>query len=455
MTTRYPECTIQAVQEILNLPSLHIPDYQRPYKWQAFHVHQLLDDLQYHFLKHRQRYRLGTLVLHGCKDENQKDIKNIVDGQQRITTLYLLLHALEKGKTPEKEKVPENCTLGTQKYPHSISHQNIARNYLLINEFVQKLSNPSEFADYVLNQCELVCIELDNLEEAFQFFDSQNARGKSLAPYDLLKAYHLREMPAQADSHTIHRHVENWEAAVNADAQSNLETLISKTLFRLRRWHRHQDAEVFKGGDIGIFKGVSESSAYPYLTAQRAGQAMFQAARSNPMMHAPQFAEPPFQINQTLFNGQLFFDYIERYRQLYRSLFDADKGSLKTIEVPEAGKNLWDFVNKDPHAHRTGDRYVRNLFYCTVLLYADKFGEQHFPDAALLCLRWAYALRAANQRVDWRTIEKTALSPNSLLRVMEFAEQPQDVLRFLPDAVTINANISDNMKKFFAKDAQQ
>ena len=442
MTTRYPECTIQAVQEILNLPSLHIPDYQRPYKWQAFHVHQLLDDLQYHFFKHRQRYRLGTLVLH-----RESGKQNIVDGQQRMTTLYLLLRALEN--------VPAKCALGSQIYPHSISHQNIARNYRLITEFVEKLSNSSEFADYVLNQCELVCIELDNLEEAFQFFDSQNARGKSLAPYDLLKAYHLREMPAQADSHTIHRHVENWEAAVNADAENNLETLISKTLFRLRRWHRHQDAEVFKGGDIGIFKGVSESSAYPYLTAQRAGQAMFQAARSNPMMHAPQFAEPPFQINQSLFNGQLFFDYIERYRQLYRSLFDADKGSLKTIEVPEAGKNLWDFVNKDPHAHRTGDRYVRNLFYCTVLLYADKFGEQHFPDAALLCLRWAYALRAANQRVDWRTIEKTALSPNSLLRVMEFAEQPQDVLRFLPDAVTINANISDNMKKFFAKDAQQ
>ena len=461
MTTQYPKCTIQTVQEILTLP-LHIPDYQRPYKWQAFHVYQLLDDLQYHFLKHRQRYRLGTLVLHGCKDENQQEIKNIVDGQQRITTLYLLLHALEKEKKPEKEKasekkeVPENYTLGEQKYPHSISHQNIARNYRLINEFVQKLSNPSEFADYVLNQCELVCIELDNLEEAFQFFDSQNARGKSLAPYDLLKAYHLREMPAQADSHTIHRHVENWEAAVNADAQSNLETLISQTLFRLRRWYRHQDAEVFKGGDIGIFKGVSEHSAYPYLTAQRAGQAMFQAARTNPMMFA-QFAEQPFQINQTLFNGQLFFDYIERYRELYRNLFDSNKGSLKNIEVREAGKNLWDFVNKDPHAHRTGDRYVRNLFYCAVLLYADKFGEQHFPDAALICLRWTYALRAANQRVDWRTIEKAALGENSLLRVIEFAEQPQDVLHFLPDTVTITndtKHISADMKSLFQKDGK-
>lgn len=442
MTTQYPKCTIQTVQEILTLP-LHIPDYQRPYKWQAFHVHQLLDDLQYHFAKHRQRYRLGTLVLH-----RESGKQNIVDGQQRMTTLYLLLRALEN--------VPAKCALGSQIYPHSISHQNIARNYRLINEFVQKLSNPSEFADYVLNQCELVCIGLDNLEEAFQFFDSQNARGKSLAPYDLLKAYHLREMPAQADSHTIHRHVENWEAAVNADAQSNLETLISQTLFRLRRWYRHQDAEVFKGGDIGIFKGVSESSAYPYLTAQRAGQAMFQAAQINPMMFA-QFAEQPFQINQTLFNGQLFFDYIERYRELYRSLFDSDKGSLKTVSVPEAGKNLWDFVNKDPHTHRTGDRYVRNLFYCTVLLYADKFGEQHFPDAALICLRWAYTLRAANQRVDWRTIEKAALGENSLLRVIEFAEQPQDVLRFLPDTVTITndtKHISADMKSLFQKDGK-
>ena len=117
------------------------------------------------------------------------------------------------------------------------------------------------------------------------------------------------------------------------------------------------------------------------------------------------------------------------------------------------GKSGWIFVRGI--THRTGDRYVRNLFYCAVLLYADKFGSEYLPEAALLCLRWAYTLRAINQRVDWRTIEKAALSPNSLLRVMEFAEQPQDVLRFLPDAVTINANISDNMKKLFPKDAQQ
>ena len=441
MTTHHPECSVQTVAPIFTLP-LHIPDYQRPYKWQAFHVHQLLDDLQDHFLQRRQCYRLGTLVLHR---ENSK--RNIVDGQQRLTTLYLLLHALNK--------IPAGCALGTQTYPHTISHQNIARNHQSIQNFVTKLGDKkSAFADYVLNQCELVCIELDNLEEAFQFFDSQNARGKSLAPYDLLKAYHLREMPTHAAHETIHRCVENWEAAVNASSEENLETVISKTLFRLRRWHRNLDAEVFKGGDIGIFKGMSERAVYPYLTAQRAEQAMFQAASTNPMMFA-QFTEPPYQINQTLFNGQRFFDYIQRYRELYRSLFSSDIGSLKTIIVPETKQNLWDFVNKDQHAHRTGDRYVRNLFYCAVLLYADKFGSEYLPEAALLCLRWAYTLRAINQRVDWRTIEKAALSPNSLLRVMEFAEQPQDVLRFLPDAVTINANISDNMKKLFPKDAQQ
>jgi hypothetical protein len=441
MTTHHPECSVQTVAPIFTLP-LHIPNYQRPYKWQAFDVHQLLDDLQDHFLQRRQRYRLGTLVLHR---ENSK--RNIVDGQQRLTTLYLLLHALNK--------IPAGCALGTQTYPHTISHQNIARNHQSIQNFVTKLGDKkSAFADYVLNQCELVCIELDNLEEAFQFFDSQNARGKSLAPYDLLKAYHLREMPTHAAPETIHRCVENWEAAVNASSEENLETVISKTLFRLRRWHRNLDAEVFKGGDIGIFKGVSERAVYPYLTAQRAEQAMFQAASTNPMMFA-QFTEPPYQINQTLFNGQRFFDYIQRYRELYRSLFSSDIGSLKTITVPETKQNLWDFVNKDQHAHRTGDRYVRNLFYCAVLLYADKFGSEYLPEAALLCLRWAYTLRAINQRVDWRTIEKAALSPNSLLRVMEFAEQPQDVLRFLPDAVTINDNISDNMKKLFPNDAQQ
>ena len=60
------EKTIRKVPQLLTLADLHIPEYQRPYKWTGKHVHQLLADLATH--QDKMAYRLGTVVLH--KDEN-------------------------------------------------------------------------------------------------------------------------------------------------------------------------------------------------------------------------------------------------------------------------------------------------------------------------------------------------------------------------------------------------
>ena len=79
---------IISIKELLEIPNLQIPDYQRPYKWKAKNVNQLIDDILFH--KDKQGYRLGTLVLH--KDD--KNDFNIVDGQQRVITIFLLAYCL-------------------------------------------------------------------------------------------------------------------------------------------------------------------------------------------------------------------------------------------------------------------------------------------------------------------------------------------------------------------------
>lgn len=61
------------IKDLLEIPNLKIPDYQRPYKWKIKNVNQLIDDILFH--KDKQGYRLGTLVLH-----NDKENLNIVDG---------------------------------------------------------------------------------------------------------------------------------------------------------------------------------------------------------------------------------------------------------------------------------------------------------------------------------------------------------------------------------------
>ena len=52
-------------------------------------------------------------------------------------------------------------------------------------------------------------IELSDISEAFQFFDSQNARGKDLEAHDLLKAYHLREMTQMTESDSFN--IDKWQ----------------------------------------------------------------------------------------------------------------------------------------------------------------------------------------------------------------------------------------------------
>ena len=88
------ECKI--TQDENDEPIYHInlvlPNYQRPYKWTAKNVIQLLDDIMEAKNANKETYRVGTLILHLDDDDNY----NIVDGQQRIITFSLLLKTFDK-----------------------------------------------------------------------------------------------------------------------------------------------------------------------------------------------------------------------------------------------------------------------------------------------------------------------------------------------------------------------
>ena len=78
---------IKSIADVMNL-NLQIPNYQRPYCWEMENVRQMLTDIQYSKESGRQKYRIGSVILH-----QDGDTYNIVDGQQRLTTLSLLRKA--------------------------------------------------------------------------------------------------------------------------------------------------------------------------------------------------------------------------------------------------------------------------------------------------------------------------------------------------------------------------
>ena len=79
---------ILTIENVLSEANLEIPEYQRPYKWQDFHVLKLIDDIQTQ--SDKPSYRLGTIVLH--KKDNRLAI---VDGQQRLITILLIIQAFK------------------------------------------------------------------------------------------------------------------------------------------------------------------------------------------------------------------------------------------------------------------------------------------------------------------------------------------------------------------------
>ena len=427
------------LKEILG-KDLSIPGYQRPYKWTIKHVQQLLDDLLTHFRNQEQVYRIGTVVIH-------KDGKNfdIVDGQQRLITLSLLLHSLG-----DKNNLLE------QHLTHSISKNNVIENYQFIKNY--SISDKDTFKKYLLEICEMVYVELDDLDEAFQFFDSQNSRGKPLESYDLLKAYHLREMKDKPKE-IIHHCVERWEKSALSQEINNLDKIINYILFRLRRWHYQESGEVFTSDELETFKGVSESTNYPYLNPLFAIKVVEKLAQQNPMFYHPRFVKTNFQTIQTLINGEQFFDYVQYYTEVYGKLFKERSGlvdKVTKIKGKDLGKGVNTFLNNQDYCYRVGDKYLKNLFECTVLFYFDKFGEVYLDEFINKAFLWVYRIRFEYQRITFKTIEDEAHSKNGLFNHIEKSSTPIQVLRYT-SAIREHKfnNIDNKIKEFFGVKNEQ
>lgn len=229
---------------------LAIPEYQRPYKWTAKNVNQLFDDIVSARRENKERYRVGTLILHRNK-QGEQVIYDIVDGQQRTITFSLLLKALDSG-TPIRfmeQPLADNR--------HNL--QNVVNNFRTLSRRVDQMKESTEFSEYVRKNCELIVVITDDLSEAFQFFDSQNARGKKLYPHDLLKAYHLREMNG-VDVAETEKTVQTWE---DMD-QKELAALFNEYLYRVKEWIKGNKADELTEQNIDVFKGITARDNFPY-----------------------------------------------------------------------------------------------------------------------------------------------------------------------------------------------
>jgi uncharacterized protein with ParB-like and HNH nuclease domain len=219
----------KTIRGLLSDQRYSIDYYQREYRWQRKQLQELISDLTEQFLSSYspederravqgyEHYFLGSVIL--SKRDNEV---YIVDGQQRLTTLTLLLiylHNLQGNRTDRvkledmifAEKygtksfniaVPErtpcmDAIFSGQDYEsnnHNESVQNIVARYQDLTElFPEELEEDAlpYFADWLIENVHLVEITATTDEDAYTVFETMNDRGLSLSPLDMLKGYLL------------------------------------------------------------------------------------------------------------------------------------------------------------------------------------------------------------------------------------------------------------------------
>ena len=371
---------------------LTIPEYQRPYKWTAKNANQLLDDIEEAMNANKEVYRVGMLILHLDKEGRY----NIVDGQQRTITFSLLLDCLDQGPID---------FLSQPVYMNQYNLRNVMNNHRALERRITKLlvdeKDKRNLTDYITDNCELIVVITDDLSEAFQFFDSQNARGKTLYPHDLLKAYHLREMSNVAATETEHI-VKTWEEL----DQKALAVLFNEYLYRLKEWVRgHRSGELTEH-NIDLFKGVTSKDNHPYAQYYKGA---FAYADELNHSHVPFVTGvqnlSPFQINAPIIAGKPFFEYAKHYFDILADIQNNDKYEGYFINDNPIVKTL----DLRKYKNGVGNRITRLLFDTAILLYVDRFCPaipskadiDYLEQFVIFAFVWAYSMRAQYRNVGW------------------------------------------------------
>lgn len=245
----------------------HIPGYQRPYAWTEEETGILFDDL-YEFFQTEavDNYFLGSIVL--IKDEN-KPYADVIDGQQRLTTLSILFSVMANSFHTEAYR--NNCKKYLQeegnilegiaaqpriflrdwdqdffsKYIQDIqldalvqidpvtldteAKRHIQKNCTVLREKFSEVFNDEndllKFTQFILTRCFLVVVSTPNQESAFRVFSVMNSRGLDLLPTDIIKSMTIGKLPKDEKQ----KYTEKWEELENLTGRDGFNEVFTHT----------------------------------------------------------------------------------------------------------------------------------------------------------------------------------------------------------------------------------
>ena len=269
------QANAKAIKNILNV-KYKVDDIQREYQWERKHIDELITDLESKFnenydesdstekLANYSNYYLGSFIT----NSKSKDIF-IVDGQQRLTSLTLILIYLKNLqnsdtsyhdylKKSDMKKMNVDHLIFSEEYFHesfniqipdretcmqalyhdeefdtvnsSESAKNLYDRYGDIKDlFPKDIKNKSllYFIQWFINKIILVQIETNSDDDAYTIFETTNDRGLHLTPTEMLKGYVISKLETTAQKKTINK---LWKQKINKLRDIDKET--DQTFFK-------------------------------------------------------------------------------------------------------------------------------------------------------------------------------------------------------------------------------
>lgn len=369
-----------------------VPDYQRAFVWTEDHVNQLLDDLKEAFVDENNNiinsseYFIGSIVVSQIQNTTNKDYE-IIDGQQRLTTFFILFCAIRDFFIENKIDLPDNLpylirinrpnpkkvgTISTFRiklqYDDSmeflekiaevssnnkkidelnsynqktLSIKNLATAYATIRKFLTKefdndLDKIWSFWTTVIDKVKLIKINTPSVDNALNVFETINQRGESLQAIDLLKNLVFRS----ADHDSYDKIKKLW-----AEMLQNLILAKEKPMRFLRYFiiNRFNDA-------VSEHKPPREDDLYQWLKMQKKDILI----QSDPINFAKELKKA----------SETWINYAN-----HKTNNEKKDNSLENISLMSNGKTKQHFILLLSAQHLPDDQFLKITQYVENLLF--------------------------------------------------------------------------------------
>ncbi len=445
------DCDKALIKDILS-GWYSIPNYQRPYVWETEQVEELLDCVKNASEKNEEQYFLGSIVyIKRNKEDNGVPYTEfeLLDGQQRITTIFLIIAAIRDFVIENKEKfdlvdfdtikttceeiiyqkpnkyknIPERlrivfdirkevkdfvdvnikttgCTSKEDIFVVKSKDRNIntsikhmSNTVLIVRKFLKEnFSIIGSFLQYLLNNVLIVYIATENLQDAFQLFTVMNNTGLKLTNSDILKADNLKAVTAESKQK---EYASEWEEMESyfGDGFDNFLSQIRTILVK-----RKAECSLIKEFDDNVY---SEKRWNRNLKQWESCKALLK-------------------------RGDDTFNFLKEYFTVYQNLFD-NNHFLET--------NSYEISN---YLSFMSNGFETDYWKAPVLMYFKKFKYTNFlnflrkVDSKLSC-DWIIGL-VPSMRID---------NMNKILLCIEKTDDTEAILK--SDVFAINKNDFHNI----------